>query len=325
MRRRDFITLLGGATSAHAWPLAARAQAQKMLRIGIASVLPRDASFMIAFDKRMRELGYAEKQNLAIEYLKLSGPAEYAGGVKELVKRHVDIIIAQGPEETLKSAMAATSTIPIVMVAIDYDPFARGYVTSLAHPTGNVTGIFFQQIELSAKRLEIAKELVPGLRSAAVFWDSGSADQFQSLKNAGENLGIKIFAVEMRDPPYNYAAAWESVPAEYRGMLILPTSGIFLRDRQQIADLTVERRIPAMFVFREWVDAGGLVSYGASLTGLFARAAEYVDKLAKGAAPSDLPIEQPAKFQLVLNLKTAKEIGLTIPEATLLRADEVIE
>jgi putative ABC transport system substrate-binding protein len=325
MRRRDFITLLGGATSARAWPLAARAQAQKMLRIGIASVLPRDASFMIAFDKRMRELGYAEKQNLAIEYLKLSGPAEYAGGVKELVKRHVDIIIAQGPEETLKSAMAATSTIPIVMVAIDYDPFARGYVTSLAHPTGNVTGIFFQQIELSAKRLEIAKELVPGLRSAAVFWDSGSADQFQSLKNAGENLGIKIFAVEMRDPPYNYAAAWESVPAEYRGMLILPTSGIFLRDRQQIADLTVERRIPAMFVFREWVDAGGLVSYGASLTGLFARAAEYVDKLAKGAAPSDLPIEQPAKFQLVLNLKTAKEIGLTIPEATLLRADEVIE
>jgi putative tryptophan/tyrosine transport system substrate-binding protein len=325
MRRRDFITLLGGATSAHAWPLAARAQAQKMLRIGIASVLPRDASFMIAFDKRMRELGYAEKQNLAIEYLKLSGPAEYAGGVKELVKRHVDIIIAQGPEETLKSAMAATSTIPIVMVAIDYDPFARGYVTSLAHPTGNVTGIFFQQIELSARRLEIAKELVPGLRSAAVFWDSGSADQFQSLKNAGENLGIKIFAVEMRDPPYNYAAAWESVPAEYRGMLILPTSGIFLRDRQQIADLTVERRIPAMFVFREWVDAGGLVSYGASLTGLFARAAEYVDKLAKGAAPSDLPIEQPAKFQLVLNLKTAKEIGLTIPEATLLRADEVIE
>lgn len=325
MRRREFITLLGGATSAHAWPLAARAQAQKMLRIGMASVLPRDAPFMIAFDKRMRELGYAEEQNVAVEYLKLTEPAEYAAGMKELVKRHVDVIIAQGPEVTLKSAMSATSTIPIVMVAIDYDPFARGYVTSLAHPTGNVTGIFFQQIELSAKRLEIAKELVPGLRSAAVLWDSGSADQFQSLKNAGENLGIKIFAVEMRNPPYNYAAAWESVPAEYRSMLILPTSGIFFRDRQEIANLTVERRIPAMFVFREWVDAGGLVSYGASLTGLFARAAEYVDKLAKGAATSDLPIEQPTKFQLVLNLKTAKEIGLTIPEATLLRADEVIE
>lgn len=291
----------------------------------MASVLPRDTPFMHAFANRLRELGYDEGRNLVIDYVKISSPVEYPAGMEELIRRHVEIIIAQGPEVTLKSAMAATSTIPIVMVAIDYDPFKRGYVTSLAHPTGNVTGIFFQQIELSAKRLEIAKELVPGLRSAAVLWDSGSADQFQFLKDAGEKLGINIFAVEMRNPPYNYATAWESVPVEYRGMLIVPTSGIFFRDRQQIANLTVERRIPAMFAFREWVDAGGLVSYGASLTGLFARAAEYVDKLAKGAAPSDLPIEQPTKFQLVLNLKTAKKIGLTISEAILLRADEVIE
>lgn len=166
--------------------------------------------------------------------------------MKELVRRHVDIIMAQGPEETLKSAMAATNRLPIVMVAIDYDPFARGYVASLAHPTGNVTGVFFQQIELSAKRLEIAKELIPSLQSAAVFWDIGSADQFQSLKNAGQNLGINLFAMEMGDPPYNYEAAWERVPPEFRGMLVLPTSPIFFRDRQQISDFTVERRIPAM-------------------------------------------------------------------------------
>jgi putative ABC transport system substrate-binding protein len=134
--------------------------------------------------------------------------------MKDVVGRHVDIIIAQGPEEILKSAMAATSTTPIVMIAIDFDPFAQGYVTSLAHPSGNVTGIFFQQIELSAKRLEIAKELVPGLQSAAVFWDSSSADQFQSLKNAGQNLGIGLFAVEMGGSPYNYEAAWERVPTE---------------------------------------------------------------------------------------------------------------
>jgi putative ABC transport system substrate-binding protein len=210
------------------------------------------------------------------------------------------------------------------MIAIDFDPFARGYVTSLSHPTGNVTGIFFRQIELSAKRLEVAKELVPGLQSAAVFWDSNSSDQFQSLKNAGQNLGIRLFAVEMGHPPYDYEAAWERVPAEFRRMLLVPTSGTFFRDRQQIADFSVEHRIPAMFVFREWVDAGGLVSYGASIMGLFARAAEYVGKLAKGAQPSDLPIEQPTKFELILNLKTAKKIGLAIPEATLLRANEVI-
>jgi putative ABC transport system substrate-binding protein len=145
------------------------------------------------------------------------------------------------------------------------------------------------------------------------------------LKSAGQNLGISLVAVEMHDPPYDYQAAWDRVPAQSRSMLILPTSGIFFRDRQQIADFAAERRIPAMFVFREWVDAGGLVSYGASITGLFGRAADYVDKLAKGAAPSDLPIEQPTKFELILNLKAAKKIGLTIPEAILLRADEVIE
>jgi putative ABC transport system substrate-binding protein len=322
MRRRDFVTGIAG--SVIAWPLAARAQSQKTPRIGIVSVNPPDNPFWHAFVKRLRELGYDEGQNLVIEYVKVSSAVGYPEGMKELVRRHVDIIIAQGPEETLKSAMAATNRLPIVMVAIDYDPIARGYVTSLAHPTGNVTGIFFQQIELSAKRLEIAKELIPGLQSAAVFWDIGSADQFQSLKNAGQNLGINLFAVEMGDP-YNYEAAWERVPAESRRMLILPTSGIFFRDRQQIADFTVERRIPAMFVFREWVDAGGLVSYGASITSLFGRAAEDVDKLVKGAAPSDLPIEQPTKFELILNLKTAKKIGLTIPEATLLRADQVIE
>ena len=326
MKRRKFITLLGGAAAAaHAWPSVARAQSQKMLRIGVASVNPRDTPFYITFLKRLRELGYDEGQNFDFEFLKISSPAEYPEGVKELVQRHVDIILAQGPEVILKSAMAATSKIPIVMIAIDYDPFVRGYVTSLAHPTGNVTGVFFQQIDLSAKRHEIAKEMVPGLQSAAAFWDSPATDQWQSLKNAGQNLGMALFGVEMRDQPYNYGAAWERVPAEYRRMLILPTSPIFFRDREQIAKFTVERRIPAMFAFREWVDVGGLVSYGASITGLFGRAADYVAKLAKGATPQDLPIEQPTKFELILNLKTAKAIDLTIPEATLLRAAEVIE
>jgi putative tryptophan/tyrosine transport system substrate-binding protein len=322
MRRRDFFTLVGGA--AVAWPLAARAQSQKTLRIGWVSVQPRNSPITDIFLKRLRELGYEEGQNLVFEYVQAPSAAEYAESMNEVVRRHVDIIVALVPE-TLKAAMAATKTTPIVMVAVDYDPFARGYVTSLAHPTGNVTGIFSQQIELSAKRLEIAKELIPGLQSAAAFWDVGSADQLQSLKDAGQNLGINLFAVDMGDPPYNYEAAWERVPAESRRMLIVPASGIFFRDRQKIAEFTVAHRIPAMFVFREWVDAGGLVSYGVSITGLFARAADYVDKLAKGAAPSDLPIEQPTKFELILNLKTAKKIGLTIPEATLLRADQVIE
>jgi putative tryptophan/tyrosine transport system substrate-binding protein len=325
MRRREFITLIGAATVANARLRAARAQSQKMLRIGIVTSVPRNAPTWMVFGKRMQELGYNEGQNLAIEFSTPTSPADYPELTKELVRRHVDIIVAPGPELALKTAMAETNKLPIVMIAVDYDPFARGYVTSLAHPTGNVTGVFFQQIELSAKRLEIAKEMMPGLQSAVVFWDSGSADQWQSLKSAGQGLGMRLFGAEMGDQPYSYGATWERVPPEYRGMLILPTSPIFFRDRQEIADFTVERRIPAMFVFREWVDAGGLVSYGTSITVLFERAADYVDKLAKGAMPSDLPIEQPTKFELILNLKTAKKIGLTIPEATLLRADRVIE
>ncbi|MBV8763548.1 MAG: ABC transporter substrate-binding protein [Hyphomicrobiales bacterium] len=325
MRRRNFIVCVGGALATYAAPGAVRAQSRKMLRLGMASILPQNTPFMDAFVKRLRELGYEEGKNLAVDYVKVFSPAEYPAAMEEVLRRNVDIIVAQGPDTTLQSAMAATKNLPIVMIAIDYDPFARGYVTSLAHPTGNVTGVFFQQIELSAKRLEIAKQLIPGLQSAAVFWDSGSADQFQSLKTSGENLGIRLFDVELRDPPYNYESAWERVPADFRTMLILPTSGVLFRDRQRIASVTVEHRIPAMFAFRDWVDAGGLVSYGASLTGLFARAAEYVQKLAKGASPADLPIEQPTTFELVLNLRTAKEIGLTIPQAILLRADEVIE
>ena len=190
MQRREFIALLGSAAT---WPIAARAQPQKTLRIGMASVLPRNNPTTDAFLKRLRALGYDEEHNLAFEYVKVPSAAEYPDGMKEVVRRHVDIIIAQGPEEILKAAMAATNTTPIVMIAIDFDPFARGYVTSLAHPSGNVTGIFFQQIELSAKRLEIAKELIPGLQSAGVFWDVSSADQFQSLKNAGQKLGIQSF------------------------------------------------------------------------------------------------------------------------------------
>jgi putative ABC transport system substrate-binding protein len=325
MRRREFITLVGGSTAACAWARAARAQSQKALRIGMVSVSPRSNPATDAFLNRLRALGYDEGHNLAVEYVEVPSPAEYTGGMREAVGRHVDIIVAQGAEDTLKAAMAATNMIPIVMVAIDYDPFARGYVNSLAHPTGNVTGVFFQEIELLGKRLEIAKELIPGLQSAVAFGDGASADQLQSLKNAAQKLGINLFDVNVGIPPYNYEAAWEKVPVEFRRMLIFLNSGIFFRDRQQIADFTQERRIPAMFAFRQWVDAGGLVSYGASVTGLFGRAAEYAAKLAKGAAPSDLPIEQPKKFELILNLKTAKKIGLTIPEATLLRADEVIE
>ena len=324
MRRREFITLLGGAA---AWPLAAQAQqpAKKMLRVGTVSGTQKLSPQWIAFLRRMAELGYQEGKTFAFDLLPAANEEGYETGYRTLVAREPDIIMATGVEIALKSALAATRTLPIVMIAIDYDPFARGYVTSMARPTGNVTGVFFQQIELAAKRIQLVKDAFPNMSAATMFWDQASADQWQASQNVAPKLGLRLFGIELREPPYDYERAFGEAPADHRGMLIVATSVFFFRDRARIAELAVRHRTVSMFVFREWVDAGGLLSYGPSITGLFARVADFVDRIARGAKPADLPIEQPTKFELVVNLKTAKALGLTIPEPFLLLADEVIE
>ena len=324
MSRRKFITLLGGAA---AWPLAARAQqpAKKMLRVGTVSGTQKLSPQWIAFLRRMAELGYQEGKTFAFDFLPAANEEGYETGYRTLVAREPDIIMATGVEIALKSALAATRTLPIVMIAIDYDPFARGYVTSMARPSGHVTGVFCQQIELAAKRIQLVKDAFPNMSAATMFWDQASADQWQASQNVAPKLGLRLFGIELREPPYDYERAFGEAPADHRGMLIVATSVFFFRDRARIAELAVRHRTVSMFVFREWVDAGGLLSYGPSITGLFARVADFVDRIARGAKPADLPIEQPTKFELVVNLKTAKALGLTIPEPFLLLADEVIE
>jgi putative tryptophan/tyrosine transport system substrate-binding protein len=234
-------------------------------------------------------------------------------------------LLAIGPEIGPKSALAATRTLPIVMIAIDYDPLARGYVTSLARPSGNVTGVVFQQIELAAKRIQLIKDGFSDRPAATMFWDQLSADQWEAARSTAGMLGLQLFGIELRELPYDYEAALRKAPLDHRGLLIVPTSPSFFRDRARLADFALQHRLLSMFVFREWVDAGGLLCYGPSITALFARVAEFVDRIARGATPSDLPIEQPTKFEMVVNLKTAKAIGIELPTAILLRADEVIE
>jgi putative tryptophan/tyrosine transport system substrate-binding protein len=325
MKRRAFIAALGGAA---AWPMAARALAAGgIVRLGLISGgNPRGGFPWDAFDARLRELGYVEGQNLATEFLNLEGHVErYREVAKELARRNVDIIIASGPEASLKAALAATTTLPIVMIAIDYDPLALAYAASLARPGGNVTGLFLRQIELAAKRVELLQEAFPEQRAAAVFFDRISADQWEATRSAAATTPLRVAGVELSAQPYDYDWALQQVSPEHRRVLIVPTSAIFVRDRVRIAEFALKNRVATMMTVREQVTVGGLMSYGPDINRLFRRAAEYVDRIAKGAKPSDLPIEQPTKFEMIVNLKTAKAIGVTLPTSILLRADEVVE
>jgi putative ABC transport system substrate-binding protein len=327
LKRREFMMLLAGAAAAR--PLAASAQTPpKMLRVGVVSLVnPRTATFWVAFDRRMRELGYVEGQNLTMDFVNLNGQIDrYGEATKEVVWRKPDIIIATGVERALMSAIAATDTLPIVMIAVDYDPIARGYIRSLARPGGTITGIFFQQIELAMKRLQLVKEVLPGVTAATVFWDDGSADQWRATQGAAETMGVKLTGVELSNPPYDYEDALrvQAFPDDRRVLMVL-SSPVFFPDRERLAQIALRHRIASMFVFRGYVDAGGLLSYGPSIDALYQRAAEYVDRIAKGTNPADLPVEQPTKFELIVNLKTANAIGMELPTSILLRADEVIE
>jgi putative tryptophan/tyrosine transport system substrate-binding protein len=326
MKRRQFITLLGGA--AVAWPLAASAQqVPKMLRVGtVGLVNPRSGGLWAPIEQGLRELGYVEGQNLAVEYINLNGRIDGSGeAMQELVRRKVDVIVSLGNEIQLKSALAATRTLPIVMVALDFDPFALGYVTNLARPTGNVTGLFLQQIELSAKRVQLTSDAFPEIRGATVFWDRQSSDQWLAARGAAVTLGLSLAGIELSEPPYNYELALAQTSPDHRGTLIVMISPTFFSDRARLVEFALRHRMRSVCPLREFVEAGGLMSYGVSFSTLGRRAAAYVDRIAQGAKPTDLPVEQPTKFELVINLKTVKALGIEIPPTMLARADEVIE
>jgi ABC-type uncharacterized transport system substrate-binding protein len=324
MRRRDFISALGGVA---AWPIAAaRAQqAGKVLRVGLVSSQPRSAPNISAFEQRLAEIGYQEGRNFIFDFVQAASLEAWEAGYREFGARKADIVVATGNEISLKTALSISRATPIVMIAVDYDPFARGYVTSLARPSGNVTGVFLQQIELTMKRLQVLNDAFPFMKAATVFWDQISADQWEAAQGAGAKLGLRLSGIELREQPYDYERALAQAPSDYRRNLFVMTSPFFFRDRARIAEFALRNRIVSTFSFRDYVEAGGLLSYGPSITGMYRRAAEYVDRIARGAKPADLPIEQPTKFEMVVNLKTAKAIGVEVPTSILLRADEVIE
>jgi putative ABC transport system substrate-binding protein len=322
MRRRDFITLIG--STAAAWPRAVRAQQHKMLRIGIASTNPRSFSTWVAFERRLRELGYVDGRNLAFEYIHLGKNLERSNAaMRELVDRKIDIIVEGGEQATLQAAMSATRTLPIIMFAVTYDPVAAGYVASLARPGGNVTGVFLRRPELIEKQLEVLAEAFPGRRRLGVLWDDEAL--FRAVEQVAQKLPFDVQSFRLEHPPYDFIATFAKLADDKSEVVFVLSSVLFNEHAQEIAQLATRHALPTMFTSRRYVDAGGLLAYGPNIHDIFRLAADYVDRIARGSKPADLPIEQPTKFEVVLNLRTAKIIGVTIPTATLLRATEVIE
>jgi putative tryptophan/tyrosine transport system substrate-binding protein len=323
VKRREFITLLGGAAAA--WPLAAHAQ-QKPPTIGFLG--PASASAMsawtAAFVQRLRELGWIEGRTIAIEYRWGDGRADRLPEIAaEFVRLKVDVIVTTGtPVPVLKEA---TSTIPIVFT-IANDPIGSGLVKSLSRPGGNVTGLSQLAADLGGKRLEFLREVVPDLRRVATLSNVGNAvtaSEMIQVLEAARTLGLEVVNSEIRRPE-EIAPAIESLKGRADAIYV-QADPLMNTNRLRISTLALGARLPTLGGIREYVEAGGLMSYGPNFPDLFRRAAEYVDKILRGAKPADIPVEQPTKFDLVFNLTTAKVLGLKVPEAFLLRVDEVIE
>jgi ABC-type uncharacterized transport system substrate-binding protein len=324
MRRRNFIALLGSA--AVAWPLAARTQQGKLATIGYLgpTTLASTSPWLPAFVQRLRELQWVEGRNVAIDYRWAEGSNERMAEIAaEFARLKVDIIFTHGIGAY--AAKQATSTIPIVF-ALATDPVGTGIVASLARPGGNITGLSIQGMDLAAKRFELLRELVPGLRRLAIVANAGGPGallEMQAVEEMARAAGLETirFAFER---PQEIAAAFDTFKGRADALYVAadPVTGTY---RVRINTLALQARLPTIFSSRENVEAGGFASYGPNFSSLFRRAADFVDKILRGSKPADIPVEQPTKFDLVVNLTTAKALDLTIPESFLLRADEVIE
>jgi putative tryptophan/tyrosine transport system substrate-binding protein len=330
VNRRAFLrTLAGGVLAA---PLAAQLtagaqQSGKGYRIGVLETTSPalNAANLDAFRRGLRELGYVEGHNFTIEYRTADGrPERFPGLAAELVRLKVDVILTRGTPAVV-AAKNATGTIPVVMAA-SADPVLSGVVSSLARPSGNVTGLSAMVVQVSGKRLELIREVVPGVsRVAALFNMSNPNDalQWKEMESAAPSLRLQLQLLDVRKPG-DFAGAFDAAVKQRAGALVVGIDALTWANHRPIVDLAAKHRLPAIYAGREFVDAGGLIAYGVSYPHLYYRAASFVDKILKGAKPADLPVEQPTKFELVINFKTAKALGLTIPPSLLGRADEVI-
>ena len=322
MKRREFITLAGGAA---AWPLAARAQqpARKLPRVG--SIQNFQNENFEAFIQGLREVGYVDGQNILLETRFYGGALDRIDEfARDVVALKCSVILATGPY-AIRAVMNATSTIPIVGIDLESDPVANGWVKSLARPGGNFTGFFLDIPELGGKQIELLKEAVPTITRLAVLWDATIGTvQFRATETAARPSGVTLESFPIRSVEDIENGIERAAREQLHGLVML-TSPLIFNQRSQIADLALKSTLPAISVFTSFPKVGGLIAYGPNLASMFKRAATYIDRILSGANPGELPIERPSKFELVINLKTAKALALDVPWFLQQRADEVIE
>ena len=326
LKRRSFITLLGGAAT---WSLAARAQqARTVVRIGVLGPslsTPFGSTLYQAFLAQLRELGFNEGQNLIAEYQAMDDARGPFVATIELMRSQPDLVVALGAEVALQAVVGASGSVPIVFIAINYDPIARGYLTSVARPGGNITGVFLRQLELAGKQVELLVQAFPDRPRMAVFFDGLSADQFSAAERTATSLNLHIQALRLENPPYDFETVFRNAKAGTAQVVLVLSSPFFVPHMARIGQLAIEHRLSTMFIQKEYVRVGGLMSYGVDFVLMYRRAADYVAKILRGAKAGDLPVDQATKFETDINLKTAKAIGIELPTSILLRADEVIE
>jgi putative ABC transport system substrate-binding protein len=324
MRRRDFIKVIAG--SPVVWPLAARAQQPKVWRIGVLAPVPPPPAMLSAFRDGMRERGYVEGQNLSIDVRCPQGTFEHdPSPVAELINSNVDVIVAWGTPATV-AARRATSTIPTVMVTVG-DPVGFGFIASLARPGGNITGLTNIAVDLSPKLMELFADLVPGMKRVGVVRNPNNqvaTPMFRETEDAVRKLNMQVEVVDAQTSD-EFDRAFAQLSAKSVDGVVVLSDPMFIEHNRRIAELSQSARLPTAFQARENVDAGGLFSYGADRNYQFRQAASYVDRILKGEKPAELPVQQPTKVELVINLKTAKALGLKVPQIMQMTADEVIE
>ena len=327
MRRREFTALLGVTL---AWPLDTRAQQPSGTRrigyLGTNRGSPLGAAIYRGFLQELRTAGLNEGQNLVVEFRPIEQDmAAISAEANALVRMNVDVIVTDGTEAALQAAVAASPTVPIAMIATNFDPIAGGYVKSLAYPGGNVTGVFLRQTELAEKQTELLTQVVPNGARLAILWDTVSREQFAAAERRAKALNLETHSLKLENPPYDFDAAFRSLAEYSPQMLLVLSSPNFVPSRSHIAALAIGYHLPSMFIFRTYVEAGGLLSYGVDYVAMHRQAATYVVRILAGTKPADLPVEQPTKFELVVNDKTARALGLTVSPSILARADELIE